>query len=207
MGSSRPIRDDELFIVVNGARLRAERAVCEHCGENFLRRLHVRPGTGRYCSRICARSRKLDDRFWPKVQQGDGCWEWQGSRDKSGYGIIGASRHQRARRAHRVSWELHNGRSVPDGLDVLHHCDNKPCVNPAHLYVGTDLENARDAVERGRLPSRQGRANPNAKLTRSDVEAIIAAVTGGETQTAVARRFGISQPHVSELVRRVSWRT
>jgi hypothetical protein len=202
----KPVRDDELFVVRQGARLRAEESACEHCGQVFLRPISRNPGYGRFCSLTCARSRKIDDRFWSKVQPGDGCWEWQGSRDRDGYGIIGASRHQRAKRAHRVSWELHNGQPVPDGLDVLHHCDNKPCVNPAHLYTGTDSDNARDAVERGRLNPRHGRLNPNAKLTRDDVEAILAAVAGGETQTSVARRYGISQPHVSELVRGVSWR-
>jgi HNH endonuclease len=158
----------------------------------------------RHCSRRCARSKKTEDRFWPKVAKSDGCWEWQGSRDHNGYGILGASRHQRARRAHRVSWELHHG-PIPEGLDALHHCDNPPCVRPDHLYLGTDVDNARDRVQRGRAGDQLGQANGNAKLTEADVRAIIAALQAGSTQQAAADRFGISQPHVSKIARRKAW--
>jgi hypothetical protein len=200
MGSRR-VSDDELFIVNQGKRHRAVERSCEHCGTTFLTMVSA---PRRHCSRRCARSKKTEDRFWPKVAKGDGCWEWQGSRHPSGYGVIGASRHQRARMAHRVSWELHHG-PIPDGLDVLHHCDNKPCVRPDHLYLGTDLENARDRIERGLERHLSGQANGNAKLTEASVRAVIAALQAGGTQQSVADRFGISQPHVSEIARRKSW--
>jgi HNH endonuclease len=203
----RPVADHELFIVRQNKRHRAEWRSCQHCGSAFLAAvaLRLRPDGGRFCSRPCARSRKTEDRFWSKVLKSDGCWEWQGFRDVSGYGMIGRSQHQAARRAHRVSWEMHNGRPVPEGLFVLHHCDNPPCVNPAHLYVGTKVDNARDRIVRGRSRHYGAEANPNAKLVEADVRTIIAAVAGGETQTAVAKRYGISQAHVSEIVRGKSW--
>jgi len=73
------------------------------------------------------------------------CWVWTGIQDPQGYGRLGGHRL-----AHRQSWEMANG-TIEGGLWVLHHCDNPPCVNPAHLYLGTVKENVRDAVERGRM--------------------------------------------------------
>ncbi len=86
-------------------------------------------------------------RFWQKVQKGDGCWEWQGSRNKLGYGIT--SLRGRAIRAHRVSWEIVNG-PIPDGLLVCHRCDNPACVRPDHLFLGTQIDNLRDMRTKGR---------------------------------------------------------
>jgi hypothetical protein len=89
-----------------------------------------------------------EQRFWPRVRKSTGCWEWTGGRYKSGgYGQFKASVGQV--RAHRFSWELHNG-PIPDGMWVLHRCDNPPCVRPEHLYLGTVRENVRDMIERGR---------------------------------------------------------
>lgn len=78
-----------------------------------------------------------------------GCWVWTGTTNRYGYGTWGK------KLAHRHSWELANG-PIPDGAWILHHCDNKPCVNPLHLYAGTHAENVQDAVDRGRFkPSRK----------------------------------------------------
>ena len=82
--------------------------------------------------------------FWDSVDKGDPCWTWTGPSDAKGYGRWGkevASRH---------SWVLAHG-PIPAGMWVLHHCDNPPCVNPEHLYLGTVTDNVRDAVERGRI--------------------------------------------------------
>lgn len=86
-------------------------------------------------------------RFWARVAQGDGCWEWQGLRDGNGYGLFGVANRNHG--AHRASWEIANG-PIPDGLMVRHDCDNPPCVRPDHLRLGTALDNARDAMERRR---------------------------------------------------------
>lgn len=88
-------------------------------------------------------------RFWAKVLKVEGgCWEWQATRIKAGYGHINIG--GRILRAHRVSYELAQS-PIPDGLCVLHKCDNRPCVNPDHLFLGTKKDNFWDAVQKGRL--------------------------------------------------------
>ena len=95
----------------------------------------------------------IEDRFWAKVSAPSrhDCWTWTGGRGRGGYGNIQRRVGSRrwAVRAHRLSWELHFG-PVPAGLWVLHRCDNPPCVNPDHLWLGTRLDNMRDAGRKGR---------------------------------------------------------
>lgn len=165
------------------------------------------------------------DRFWPKVRKGapDECWEWQGARQQTGYGYLqgGALYGKRWAIAHRLSWEIEHGVPVPEGKCVCHHCDNPPCVNPAHLYVGTKADNARDRASRGRgRENRQhgaananygkglpGEANGNAKLTEADVRQIIKALKQlpRRSTAAIGRDFGVSQQTVSNIARRKSW--
>lgn len=155
---------------------------------------------------------EVEARFWPKVERSDdGCWRWIGATDAYGYGYIQSKRVGQVPRvknwkAHRVSWEIAHERLVPVGMFVLHHCDNPPCVNPAHLYVGTKRDNARDRARRGRgRESRQfGEANPKAKLTDADVLAIRSAYDDGATQDALAAQYGVAQPHISRIVRRIN---
>ena len=93
----------------------------------------------------------LVDRFWARVEKTATCWNWTGARLPKGYGMIGArSWRDGWQCAHRVSWELHFG-AIPDGLHCLHRCDNPPCVNPAHLWLGTNADNAADRDSKGRL--------------------------------------------------------
>lgn len=97
----------------------------------------------------------LAEQFWERVPVAgpDQCWEWMGAKTgRDGYGRVGGQR------AHRVSWEIANGRPIPEGLIVLHSCDNPPCVNPRHLSVGTNTDNMRDASAKGRLKNGRGEA-------------------------------------------------
>lgn len=100
------------------------------------------------------RSLSVSQRFWRATQVSAGCWPWLGRRNQYGYGQLRTgpdSRKKRGRRtvAHRVSWELHFG-PIPEGLIVMHSCDNPGCVNPAHLFVGTHQDNYDDMVAKGR---------------------------------------------------------
>ena len=91
-------------------------------------------------------------RFWAKVRKTDGCWLWTAGTfaRRYGYGQFGLNGHPH--KAHRLAWEFTNG-PIPEGLSVLHHCDNPPCVNPAHLFLGTRGDNTRDMMMKGRSRS------------------------------------------------------
>lgn len=102
----------------------------------------------------------LADRFWQQVTPSDGCWRWQGAVARVGYGVLGAGDADQPKRliyAHRASWELHYG-PIPDGLCVLHTCDNRCCVNPAHLWLGTRADNIHDMIAKGRAKWQGGAA-------------------------------------------------
>ena len=87
--------------------------------------------------------------FWDNVNMTGNCWLWQGGKTDSGYGIVSASPNP-WRTAHRVAWELTNG-PIPKGLFICHHCDNRLCVRPEHLFLGTAKDNLRDAIKKGRF--------------------------------------------------------
>src|SRR5262245_5080249 len=106
------------------------------------------------------------ERFWAKVQKSENCWEWIGCRQKRTdgptYGLFDFD--GRLQGAHRVSWQIVNG-PIPDGLFVLHRCDNAPCVRPDHLFIGTQSDNILDCSRKGRLKKTSGEIAWNHKLT------------------------------------------
>jgi hypothetical protein len=184
---------------------------CRGCGITFLApsvgsRL---PGYGRYCTRTCA--------FWGRVDRSDpdGCWLWTGPVSK-GYGVFHWGGEQAG--AHQEAWRQAHG-PIPDGLWVLHACPGAHdplCVR--HLYLGTHADNTADAVAQGQMrrgdqhglrlhPERvaRGESHGSARLTVKETEEIRVAVAGGETQRAVARRYGVSFQQVSKIVRGQRW--
>ena len=98
------------------------------------------------------KTKPIESRFWEKVNKTESCWVWVGSITGSGYGFLhyGTKTERKPYRAHRLSWELHYG-VIPDGLWVLHKCDNRKCVNPDHLFIGDRSDNMRDCAEKGRV--------------------------------------------------------
>ena len=151
-------------------------------------------------TRIDGRSTSVPvaERFWSCVDRsGTGCWEWHGRRDENGYGRTSVGgRHNYG--AHRVAWELTHGSTT---LHVLHRCDNPPCCNPDHLFLGTNRDNAIDRHAKGRSKNLgRGALHPMAKLTAAEVAEMRALRANGWTQIRLAQRFGISRGNVSKIV-------
>ena len=146
--------------------------------------------------------------FWSRVEITSpfSCWEWQSNRLPTGYGTYYFK--GKNRRAHRVSYELMNGK-IPKGQHILHHCDNPPCVNPRHLWSGTTLDNMQDAAQKGRMgkTSQPGEEHPNSKLTESQVLEIRDLFARGiYNQGMLGKLFGVSQMQISNIVLRKHWR-
>lgn len=119
------------------------------------------------------------------------CWIWTGTKDKNGYGKVSLAGSDL--RAHQVAWILQNKRPVPVGLCVLHSCDQPSCVNPDHLWIGSNADNMRDKVEKGRaIGAHKGEAHHNAKLTADQVLKMRAMKADGWTTAAIARWGGVS---------------
>ncbi len=139
--------------------------------------------------------------FWSKVDcSGDGCWEWQRGRMKAGYGETW--HNKRVTYTHRLAWEYTNG-PIPNGLKVLHSCDNRACCRPEHLFLGTDADNVRDMIAKGR--NKQGEQAPNARLTEADVRFIR---TNHPAMSAheLAERFGVHHNHIHAIISRTWWK-
>ncbi len=135
--------------------------------------------------------KSLSERFWEKVTK-DGpliletrCWKWKASRPDSRYGQIWLKGTNE--KAHRASWIVNFG-PIPDGLFVLHKCDNPPCVNPSHLFLGTNKENCDDKTRKGR--GLRGRKKPTVSTVTK--HAIKEAAQAGETYESLAERFNLS---------------
>lgn len=171
----------------------------------------------------------LEDRFWNKVDKEteSGCWEWVGS-TRNGYGCIrpiGVTKY-----SHRVSWELHNG-PIPDGLWVLHKCDNRKCVNPDHLFLGTNQDNVNDKMSKGRGPvgarngmyGKTGKDSPsygkgiygerngmygkgvfgarNGSTKLSDSQIVGILNESDKTHTELGKKYGVSRARIGQIIK------
>ena len=149
-----------------------------------------------------------------------GCWEWIGARTTAGYGEI--NRKRRVRYVHRIAWELHHG-PIPAGKWVLHRCDNPPCWNPDHLFLGTHRDNVADKMLKGRHrhghlygddhPTRKrpeivkrGEHHGMARLTWDIVRQIRACHAAGEIKARIADRFSVNRGTVFKVVNNQQWK-
>lgn len=211
--------------------------VCEVCGNDFSAQpWQVRNGMGRYCSMKCvgisqrgpnytpqpprkyrasrATLPPFPERFWTHVDKSNDCWEWRAGKMATGYGSCRYNGSTQT--THRVAWQLTYG-PIPAGMFVCHHCDNRICVRPDHLFLGTHADNMRDMAKKGRnyraicTPERpshnRGSGHGLSKLTEPDVAEIRRLYASGHyLQREIAERFGVNPGTVSGIVGRRSWR-
>lgn len=138
------------------------------------------------------------------VRKTDTCWEWTAHIDKKGYGRFGIDR--RARKANRVAWMLFRG-PIPAGFHVCHSCDNRKCVRPDHLWLGTNAQNNADMMSKSRWRPFLGSEHGRAKLRESDVVEIRNKyLSGGITYMEIAKMFGVSKSVIGTIIRRANWR-
>jgi len=153
------------------------------------------------------RTKSVSERFWEKVSVPDDtsqCWEWQAN-IVYGYGMFVENR--KSILAHRWSYIFHNG-EIPEGLYVLHKCDNRKCVNPQHLFLGTYKDNAVDRQRKGRgvIPDNRGENHGMSRLTESAVREIRELHKAGVPAADIGSRFGIDRRTVGKVANRKSWK-
>lgn len=165
---------------------------CARCDQTF----RAYPSEKRrYCSQACYHyGNSVEARFWKFVQKSDGCWLWVGKKAGNGYGSFPhvGGKGGPTWRAHRFSWVLHYG-FIPEALMVCHHCDTPACIRPDHLFLGTQAENIRDKISKGRGP----------KLKADSIRIIRAA--SGITMPKLAAQFGVSTSTVRAIRSGKSW--
>ena len=148
------------------------------------------------------------DKFWDRVivKSDNECWEWQGPTAGKGYGFFCSN--GKSEYAHRYSYSLRNG-PIPSNIGyhgncVCHTCDNPICVNPNHLFLGSNLDNVKDRDSKGKNPA--GERNGQAKLKEKEVLEIRKLSEQGKTQQYIADIFGVTQSNVECIVNRKSWK-
>lgn len=170
--------------------------------------------------KLTLKGEPVTDRFWLRVERGAECWIWTGAKTEDGYGRLWGI--DKEARAHRLSYEMNVG-PIPDGLDVLHRCDTPACVRPEHLFVGTQLDNARDMHAKGRanLPARSGEhhwtkrkpdrvARGSGKTKSHLTEALVAEIRsryarGGMSQREMARQYQLGYKNLNLILNNRTW--
>ena len=184
---------------------------CENCHSVFeIKPSRVSSGRGRFCSRSCCtawRNRFKNMPLGSFKKSANGCWLWLGGKDGRGYGVAWNGKHWE--KAHRLYYKIFRG-PIPVGLSICHHCDNPPCINPAHLFVGTQKDNVRDAISKNRFSYpkiRPGHKNPNAKLTPNQVRAIRSRYSFRKcTSKQLGREYNVSPTVILMVVHRHAYK-
>lgn len=213
-----PIRGKYCSVKCRGLARRVQyvKQICTFCQKPYLshpRAIRSRTKLGQlpYCSHLCAVRGRLSptkERFWAQVEKppdGQGCWLWRGYLTYQGYGkfSIRVNEKWQTTPAHRFSHEEVNGPILDDRF-VLHHCDVPACVNPDHLYLGTQADNMADKVRRSRQA--RGAKNGNSVLTEEEVDIIRERLIAGEKQKNIAKDLNISKNVVSAIKFNKIWK-
>lgn len=142
-----------------------------------------------------------EQRFWEKVDKSGDCWLWVAGRNSHGYGTFGVCGSSML--AHRVSWYLSNG-TIPSGMYVCHKCDNTSCVNPSHLFLGTQKDNMGDCSRKGRVNRLLGERHPRTNLTEPMVKQM-RELKGSMSNRELGRKFGVSKSCARNIVNYKRW--
>lgn len=148
----------------------------------------------------------IKKRFWDKVDKSGECWNWIATRSGNGYGSIKYLGKDCG--AHRVSWILASG-EIPKGMFVLHRCDNPPCVNPKHLFLGTNADNMRDMQQKGRAlgGTNRGEAHGRSVLKEKQVKEIRRIGKNKKyPQYKIAEMFSTSPQNISRILAKLRWK-
>ena len=146
------------------------------------------------------------NRFWSKVDKSsgpEGCWPWIAGTYNNGYGCV--FWNGRGLRAHRVSWQIARCEEIPKGMLVCHSCDNRLCVNPRHLFLGTCKDNTRDMISKGRRATQKGESNGDVKIDTAAVKEIRASFNSGMTLVQISAKTGVPYANVWCIVNRKTW--
>lgn len=177
---------------------------CIVCGEKIFQKRNRKSISKRLvCNANCRaslnKSRNLESFSEKYTISPSGCWEWQCYIDPLGYSRIYLNGKQY--RGHRYTWELYNG-EIPEGMNVLHKCDNRKCINPDHLFLGTQKDNVRDMISKNRQKVIHGEIHPKTKLTNKDVIEIF---LSDKKSVFWAKKFGLTESAISSIRTGKSW--
>lgn len=172
--------------------------LCKECGEPFVGKGLIRE----YCSTIC--------KLLGNIIKNNGCWEWQGDLHREGYGYTTEYETNKKSHVHRISYKVFKG-EIPEGLYVCHHCDNRKCIAPNHLFVGTAKENMQDALKKGRLEhvklmQPKGEEKLNSKLKEFEVKEIKKMISQREKIAVISRKYNVSWSVIDSIKRNKTWR-
>lgn len=182
---------------------------CDNCGIEFRAYVNNR----RYCSKKCYRP-TIQNRLYIRSKRNPitNCLEWQGFRDRDGYGMVGTvevrdgKNHYQSRRTHRVAWVAFVG-PIPEGMQVCHHCDNPCCIEVTHLFLGTPKDNNHDMIAKGRQVPPRGELAGSSKLTKHEVISIRVMHTSGKfTQRDIAACYSVGFKAINKIVHRQRWK-
>jgi DNA-binding XRE family transcriptional regulator len=185
---------------------------CGYCKNPFS----SKSSTRKYCSTTCAgifnnNTKPFEEIFWSQVDVSggpDACWPWAGGRNKNNYGTL--KRKGKNYLAHRIAYTLTYGAIPEDKPHICHACDNPPCVNPRHLWAGTNLDNVKDKIKKGRgakTYSNNGENHWKTKLTATLVREMRDLYNKGNLNApAIAKIYGINRTTCYNIVTGQKWR-